>query len=463
MWRRCSTGCRSRGRPCSGMSMGGYAALAFAARHRERLSALVLADTRAAADSAEARAGRAAALATLAGAGPAAYLAGSLPRLLSPDAPPALVAHVRAPRRDARRQPARRHRGAARPPRSVRRAGRHRLPDAGRVRRRGSGDARGRDEADRGRDRGRALRPDRGRRPPVAPRGARRVPARGDVVPRRARRRRGRHEAGRDLLRSRAGARPTPPPSSSASTAPTSRWCSGPAWAASPIGWRARAASPTRRCPAFPRRPSPGHPGRLVAGTIAGKTALLLCGRVHGYEGYSPCEIGFGVRVVAALGVRTLIVTNAAGGVDPTLAAGRHRRDLRPHQPDRRVAAVRAQRRTAGTALRRHDRRLRPDAARDRGVAAPAAIGRAAARGDLRRHGRPRLRDARRGAPAAHAGRRAGRDVDGARGDRGAPRRPRRARAVAGRQPRRRRQPRSAAPRGRHARRRTRARTRWAS
>jgi pimeloyl-ACP methyl ester carboxylesterase len=79
-----------------GMSMGGYAALAFAARHRDRLSALVLADTRAAADSADARAGRAAALATLAGAGPAAYLAGSLPRLLSPGAPPALVAHVRS-------------------------------------------------------------------------------------------------------------------------------------------------------------------------------------------------------------------------------------------------------------------------------------------------------------------------------------------------------------------------------
>jgi pimeloyl-ACP methyl ester carboxylesterase len=79
-----------------GMSMGGYAALAFAARHRDRLSALVLADTRAAADSAEARAGRATALATLAAVGPTAYLAGSLPRLLSPGAPPALVAHVRS-------------------------------------------------------------------------------------------------------------------------------------------------------------------------------------------------------------------------------------------------------------------------------------------------------------------------------------------------------------------------------
>jgi pimeloyl-ACP methyl ester carboxylesterase len=79
-----------------GMSMGGYAALAFAARHRDRLSALVLADTRAAADSAETRAARAAALATIDGAGPMAYLRGFLPRLLSPQAPPARVAHVLA-------------------------------------------------------------------------------------------------------------------------------------------------------------------------------------------------------------------------------------------------------------------------------------------------------------------------------------------------------------------------------
>ena len=75
-----------------GMSMGGYAALAFAARHRERLSALVLADTRAAADSAEARAGRAAALATLADAGPAAYLAAVL-------AAPAVAARAARPGR----------------------------------------------------------------------------------------------------------------------------------------------------------------------------------------------------------------------------------------------------------------------------------------------------------------------------------------------------------------------------
>jgi 3-oxoadipate enol-lactonase len=79
-----------------GMSMGGYTALAFAARHPKRLAALILADTRAAADSADARAGRASALALIASAGPAAYLTSSLPRLLSPAAPPALAAHLRA-------------------------------------------------------------------------------------------------------------------------------------------------------------------------------------------------------------------------------------------------------------------------------------------------------------------------------------------------------------------------------
>jgi purine-nucleoside phosphorylase len=79
---------------------------------------------------------------------------------------------------------------------------------------------------------------------------------------------------------------------------------------------------PYSSLPGFPETTVAGHPGRLVAGEIAGKTALLLCGRVHGYEGYSPCEIGFGVRVVAALGVRTMVVTNASGGVDPALAPG---------------------------------------------------------------------------------------------------------------------------------------------
>ncbi len=74
--------------------------------------------------------------------------------------------------------------------------------------------------------------------------------------------------------------------------------------------------------PGFPETTVAGHPGRLVAGKLGGTTALLLCGRVHGYEGYPPSEVGFGIRVVAALGVRTLIVTNASGAVDPAFATG---------------------------------------------------------------------------------------------------------------------------------------------
>jgi purine-nucleoside phosphorylase len=82
--------------------------------------------------------------------------------------------------------------------------------------------------------------------------------------------------------------------------------------------------------PCFPETTVAGHPGRLVAGKISSgspgkagdKTVLLLCGRVHGYEGYPPSEVGFGVRVVAALGVRTLIVSNASGAVDPAFAPG---------------------------------------------------------------------------------------------------------------------------------------------
>lgn len=79
-----------------GLSMGGYAALAFAQRHPARLAALVLADTRAAADSSETRRAREDARALIESSGSSTYLDRSLPRLLAPDAPPALLARVRA-------------------------------------------------------------------------------------------------------------------------------------------------------------------------------------------------------------------------------------------------------------------------------------------------------------------------------------------------------------------------------
>jgi len=65
-----------------------------------------------------------------------------------------------------------------------------------------------------------------------------------------------------------------------------------------------------------------GHVGRLVAGMLAGVSVVAMQGRLHFYEGYSPAQITFPVRVMHALGAETLIVTNAAGGLRPDFAAG---------------------------------------------------------------------------------------------------------------------------------------------
>ncbi len=65
-----------------------------------------------------------------------------------------------------------------------------------------------------------------------------------------------------------------------------------------------------------------GHAGNLITGQKAGKRIVAMQGRTHLYEGSSPAEVVFGVRLMAALGARTLIVTNAAGGISPELEAG---------------------------------------------------------------------------------------------------------------------------------------------
>jgi purine-nucleoside phosphorylase len=81
-------------------------------------------------------------------------------------------------------------------------------------------------------------------------------------------------------------------------------------------------AAPYASLPGFPETTVAGHPGRIVVGKLAARKVLLLCGRVHAYEGYPASEVGFGVRVAAALGARTLITTNASGGVDPSFKPG---------------------------------------------------------------------------------------------------------------------------------------------
>ncbi|MCX7839054.1 MAG: purine-nucleoside phosphorylase [Anaerolineae bacterium] len=74
--------------------------------------------------------------------------------------------------------------------------------------------------------------------------------------------------------------------------------------------------------PGFPVSTVAGHTGALVIGEWVGKTVLVMRGRAHYYEGYSMQRITLPIRVMRLLGVHTLIVTNAAGGVNETFRAG---------------------------------------------------------------------------------------------------------------------------------------------
>lgn len=74
--------------------------------------------------------------------------------------------------------------------------------------------------------------------------------------------------------------------------------------------------------PGFPAATVVGHVGALVTGTLAGRTVVALAGRFHMYEGHAAALAGFPVRVLHALGARTLFVSNAAGGIRRTFRAG---------------------------------------------------------------------------------------------------------------------------------------------
>jgi purine-nucleoside phosphorylase len=79
---------------------------------------------------------------------------------------------------------------------------------------------------------------------------------------------------------------------------------------------------PYERIPGWKRSTAPGHAGQLVVGTLAGKTVAVMKGRLHYYEGYDIQEVAFPIRVFKALGIDTLILTNACGGLNPSYRAG---------------------------------------------------------------------------------------------------------------------------------------------
>jgi purine-nucleoside phosphorylase len=79
---------------------------------------------------------------------------------------------------------------------------------------------------------------------------------------------------------------------------------------------------PYGELPHFPHSSVPGHAGRLVLGLVGGEPVVAMQGRVHSYEGYSSVQVAFPARVLCALGIRGLVVTNAAGGINPQFVPG---------------------------------------------------------------------------------------------------------------------------------------------
>jgi len=78
----------------------------------------------------------------------------------------------------------------------------------------------------------------------------------------------------------------------------------------------------TADIPGYPAGTVQGHSGRLVAGTLHGKAVLFVQGRLHLYEGHSMHNVTFPVRLLAGLGVSDVVVTNAAGGINPDFPPG---------------------------------------------------------------------------------------------------------------------------------------------
>jgi purine-nucleoside phosphorylase len=87
-----------------------------------------------------------------------------------------------------------------------------------------------------------------------------------------------------------------------------------------------KAVVPYEEIPGFPISRVAGHAGRMVVGELSGPggpvTVATMQGRVHAYEGWPAAEVAFGARVLCALGVKAMLVTNAAGGINPEYGAG---------------------------------------------------------------------------------------------------------------------------------------------
>jgi len=79
---------------------------------------------------------------------------------------------------------------------------------------------------------------------------------------------------------------------------------------------------PYSELPGWPGSTAIGHAGKLILGKVGNLDVAVMAGRVHLYEGYSPAQVTYGVRVLGSLGVRSMVFTNAAGGINLSLGRG---------------------------------------------------------------------------------------------------------------------------------------------
>jgi purine-nucleoside phosphorylase len=83
-----------------------------------------------------------------------------------------------------------------------------------------------------------------------------------------------------------------------------------------------RVEVPYADIPGWPGSTAVGHAGKLILGSIGGVNAAVMAGRAHLYEGYTPAQVTFGVRVIRSLGAHSMVFTNAAGGINLALERG---------------------------------------------------------------------------------------------------------------------------------------------
>ena len=81
-------------------------------------------------------------------------------------------------------------------------------------------------------------------------------------------------------------------------------------------------AIPYEDIPHFVKSTAPGHKGRIIIGRLHGKPVLCMQGRFHYYEGYTMQQITYPIRVMSRMGIQTLVITNACGGLNPTFTPG---------------------------------------------------------------------------------------------------------------------------------------------